>query len=174
QLQDNGTVALAWRSATEENVSHFEIEKRGDINEWRNIGRLEAVGWSVTTQQYAYVDAQPLSGNNYYRLKMVDQDESYEYSPIRAVEPSAADKTSIQIFPNPTADQLNLRLPHTTTADGDVSLQIFDQQGRLQLQAQRTVESGILSLSLQRLAPGSYVIRLRRLGHTSVHRFVKL
>ena len=52
------------------------------------------------------MDTQPFPGENYYRLKQVDFDGSFEYSPIRTARIDGEFK--ITIYPNPATDVLNI------------------------------------------------------------------
>ena len=55
------------------------------------------------------VDRTPQYGVNYYRLKVVENDGRYSYSPIRSVNLEQKQKTAFKIYPNPTADILNIQ-----------------------------------------------------------------
>lgn len=78
--QFDETVILTWVTATEINNSHFVIEKSTDGETWVAVGLIAGVGNSNSLQHYTYVDR---SANvSYYRLKQVDFDGQFEYSPI--------------------------------------------------------------------------------------------
>ena len=78
-LLDN-SVALSWVTTEEAGSSKFGIERSVDMKEFVSIGELLATGNSSSTQNYQFVDAAPHQGNNYYRLKQLDHDGSFEYS----------------------------------------------------------------------------------------------
>ncbi len=73
------TVLLKWQTATEQNNKEFEIERRTDGSKFEKIGIITSKN-NIAGSSYTYVDAYPLSGNNYYRLKSVDIDGKYSYS----------------------------------------------------------------------------------------------
>ncbi|MFY0643119.1 MAG: T9SS type A sorting domain-containing protein [Bacteroidia bacterium] len=79
-------VELSWTVADEIDFSHYEIEKYDDQTlEWINIGEMAAQGQMNDLTTYHFTDINPLIGKNIYRLKMVDYDASFEYSPMRVV-----------------------------------------------------------------------------------------
>jgi hypothetical protein len=71
--RDGSSIVLTWTTLSEYNNSHFEI-----IRDYQ-IGEVTAQNKPST---YTFTDEHPKSGINYYRLKQVDMDGSYTYSPI--------------------------------------------------------------------------------------------
>lgn len=62
------------------NTSHFETERSNDGNVFRKIGIIHAA-YNIGTHYYNFTDNTPALGINYYRLKQVDKDARYTYSP---------------------------------------------------------------------------------------------
>lgn len=104
---------LEWRTAEEENVSHFEIQRSADARTWTSLpGKTPAIGEGG--HQYKAADASPLSGVNYYRLKMVDfatngLDHPFAYSQIVSVDFAGTGSSAVVLFPNPVTDKLYIR-----------------------------------------------------------------
>ncbi len=73
QKTTNGN-QLNWKTVSEENASHFFIERSIDGINWRLIKKENAVGNSTTQQLYEVLDTQPDKQVNYYRLTQVDFD----------------------------------------------------------------------------------------------------
>ncbi|WP_426294299.1 S8 family serine peptidase [Dyadobacter endophyticus] len=109
---ENATL-LEWRTAGEENVSHFEIERSADARAWASLpGEIPAIGEGGHI--YKVTDASPLAGVNYYRLKMVDYaagtpDRTFAYSHIVSVDFAATGNSPVVLFPNPATDKLYIR-----------------------------------------------------------------
>jgi Secretion system C-terminal sorting domain/PKD-like domain len=95
---------LVWKTFNEINVSRFIVE-RSTSNErlFKAIGSVDAKGNSAN---YELIDLLPHTGNNYYRLKILDNDGKFSYSPIRVLNFNETIKASL--FPNPTTDALNV------------------------------------------------------------------
>jgi hypothetical protein len=99
---------LEWLTAEEENVSHFEIQRSADARTWTALPEnTPAVGQGG--HRYNAVDASPLAGMNYYRLKMVDFDQTFAYSQIVSVDFAHAGGSPVVLFPNPVTDKLFIR-----------------------------------------------------------------
>ncbi|MCB9353231.1 MAG: T9SS type A sorting domain-containing protein [Lewinellaceae bacterium] len=122
-----GLVRLLWSTATEKNNAGYEIERSGDHRNWSGIGFVAGNGNSVQRRDYEFTDAQPLAGPNYYRLKQMDTDGAYEYSPI-VIADVRAGVSGFDVFPNPSSDGL-LSFRIVNEKEGAGSLEIFDWVG---------------------------------------------
>lgn len=98
-------IELVWATASEQNNQGFEIQRSQDAKSWKNVGFIQGNGTSVNRHDYSFVDESPVSGDNYYRLKQIDFDGTFEYSSIIYVEWTKA-KKFVQFYPNPTTDKL--------------------------------------------------------------------
>ncbi len=92
-------VALEWVTATELNSSHFDVERSGDTETWEKVDAVDAAGNSQMPIRYATTDHAPLPGMSYYRLRMVDLDGSFKYSPMVPVQMI---QTALICHPNPS------------------------------------------------------------------------
>jgi len=154
------TTYLTWATATELNNDFFQIERSPDGRDFEAIGEVDGAGTSYETLHYAFTDEKPLSGWNYYRLKQVDFDGQFAYSPVRAVlmGKATANFDQLRLFPNPAANEIFIQSP-ANIQPGDL-LEIFDQFGRLVLQRE-AVEALDGPLDLFLLPAGLYVARLQ-------------
>jgi len=91
---DNKVVLLDWKTATEINSSHFDVERSINGYQFEKIGAVKAAGNSNTISAYNFTDRLPVKGMNYYRLKQVDLDGKFSYSETRKVEI----KTALPLF----------------------------------------------------------------------------
>jgi len=83
-LQTN-FVYVKWITGSETNVNYFMLERTNDLinNVYVSIYKARAKGNSSSTTVYEYVDQYPLEGNNYYRIKEVDNNgDNHYYYPI--------------------------------------------------------------------------------------------
>lgn len=103
----NSQVLVQWRVSEEINVRYYDVERSADGKNYSSISAVSAVG------DHAYVikDFTPGMGINYYRLKSVDTDGSFEYGPIRSVV-FGKDKTNVLLYPNPAKSSINVLLPN--------------------------------------------------------------
>lgn len=96
-----------WTTSQETNNHHFDIEKSTDGVFWAKIGEQKGAGTSYENNDYSFVDKHPIQGVNLYRLKQVDIDGNYEYSPIQSSYWDTPE-FDVQIYPNPTNDKIHI------------------------------------------------------------------
>lgn len=164
------TNILKWTTAQEVNVSHFELERSNNLNGYTLIHSVKAKGTSSLKVDYMSVDEQPFYGNNFYRLKMVDADGNYVYSNVILLR-MLNNETSISVFPNPTADNLNVII---NSSDNILRLQfrVFDNNGRL-VHQQTITNSNSFSVDVKNYVAGIYLLKIRYNDQEEFIRFVK-
>lgn len=69
---DNANVKITWSTASEQNSSHFLVERSSDGTNFSSIATVVAAGNSSTVKNYSSLDSDPLSGLSYYRITQVD------------------------------------------------------------------------------------------------------
>jgi len=124
---------------------------------------------------FDFIDAQPLAGINYYRLKMVDIDGKISYSGIVALVNGSKGFDLISIAPNPVVNG-NFKLNITSAAAQRLDLQVSDMQGRIVQTQRASVSAGSSSVTVlvDRLATGTYnIYGITTEGRTRLIRFVK-
>jgi hypothetical protein len=96
----DGQVQLKWQSSSEENTSHFEVERSADGKNFSPVLTKKAQGHSASLVSYNAIDHSPLGGTSYYRLKMVDLDGTFEYAKLVSV--SSEGGLAVRVYPNPS------------------------------------------------------------------------
>lgn len=157
-------VLLEWETATEVNNAFFQVERSLNGKEFDTISKVEGVGNSDITQSYQLLDESPRSGINYYRLKQVDFDGAFEYHPIVSVDMGPIKEASLQLFPNPAIDKVNVFLP--STVEGEADIVIYNAVGQLIKTISINLEQGNnrLDLNIQELASGRYTLIVKHQG----------
>ncbi len=156
-----GLVAtLKWSASEASNFSRFEIERSPDAKVWTSIGTEHAPKQGVPLQHYTYYDPMPatLSQRLYYRIKMVDLDDSYTYSPIKSIAGELP--AQLGIYPNPADKKSEIRLKFP----GDLrsaDLKIFSLNG-LEVYRQKGLSNE--SLQLPDLPTGIYILAVKDEG----------
>lgn len=90
---------LKWMTASEINNAYFEIQSSIDGIHFNPIGTVAGNGNSSIAHTYSFDDTNPRGNDTYYRLKQVDLNGDFEYSPIILLSKESSDE--ISIFPNP-------------------------------------------------------------------------
>ena len=156
--ESNGDNLLEWSTQLEFHSSEFRIERSLDGNVFSKIGSLPAQGDSYVPTEYFFCDySAPISA--YYRLKMVDLDGTFRYSPVVYVE---REDMLVHLYPNPCSQWLEVEMAEPLKI---AEYQIHDRRGAL-------VGKGLFhgqSLDLTGLPDGVYTIclldRSRQLAH---------
>lgn len=167
----NCEAVLDWATASEENFSHFEVQRSIDGKTFEPVAKVNGAVNSLNYNEYRFVD-QISSEVQYYRLKMVDLDATFEYSSIQALEAKCdSDKTSLTVFPSPldNEDLLTVRFYARTTSS---KLLITDMTGRQMMKINAEgIDKGLneLKVDISPLAAGVYFV-MDELGNTE--RFV--
>ena len=158
----NGGNLLSWTVASAINTAWYQVERSVNGIDFTFIGKLPAA--TITTgsngKTYHFTDGQPIDGINYYRLRIVDNDGQYNYSPT--IKIAATVKKSVHIYPTLVHQQPVFISSNSSLQNGRVEL--FDMTGRKiqQLLLPSQMSAGQTApLPLQQLAPGNYVIICR-------------
>jgi hypothetical protein len=124
-VAQGAAVRLAWATASETNSAHFEVERSADGVAFGQVGQVAAAGTTPAAHTYALTDAAlPVGAATlYYRLRQVDLDGSFRYSPVRTVALAGA---GLSLYPNPTAGAATL-----TGAEAGAAVQVLDALGRV-------------------------------------------
>jgi len=126
----NGTkVDLFWITSSEINSDHFDVERSTDGLAFKSFAQVKAKGNSSTESKYAAVDPMPVKGINYYRLKMIDKDATFEYSKIVTIKVNSETTLTTRVMPNPFTGKLDiyLTLPHSCM----VAFNFVDVSGKI-------------------------------------------
>jgi hypothetical protein len=147
-------VALQWTTAMEQNVDHFEIDRSPDGANFTQLTTVKAVGNSNLPVNYNTNDNQPYNGLNYYRLKMVDVNGQFTYSPVILVR---FGKTGAPLlFPNPTTSFFTI----VAGQDPITEVDVIDPTGRKILQLMNGAASATLTVQSEGLARGVYFVQM--------------
>ncbi|NME66970.1 T9SS type A sorting domain-containing protein [Flammeovirga aprica] len=123
-------ITIEWETATEENASHFDIERSTDLENWQAIGSVQAAGNSQTSIYYQFEDKSPLP-KAYYRLKQVDFDGEYAYyGPLIINHQGISETMNATIMPNniSTGEKVHFNMSGLNVGN-DVFIQVYNNQG---------------------------------------------
>jgi uncharacterized delta-60 repeat protein len=165
----NNIVALQWQTASEQNLSHFIIERSADGNNFSLIGNVTAKGNSSIKINYAALDQQPLQGINYYRLKIFDTNGKFVYSKIVSVNMKGL--FTLRIFPNPAG---NILFVQANGENEKALFKITDIAGRKLKEVNFTLNgTASIPIDISTLPKGIYNLVLLKNNKIQTLQFIK-
>lgn len=145
---------LKWTTTDEINCSHFEIERSNDGTLFQNIGSIAAIN-NNAIHHYDFVDNTPLNNVNYYRLKLVDRDGHYTFSPVVKLI-FKSNTPLLSVYPNPTINTITIKYSGNQK---NVMMTIFDATGK-KVFAQKMLNQSVLQADISQLPKGVYSVQL--------------
>lgn len=161
-------VKLSWTTITEINNDYFLIERSMDAFHWEAIGQVEGTGTSSLAIEYDYIDIQPQTGIIYYRLKQLDFNGEYIYSPIEAVDFNY-NSSDICVFPLPASNYVQVSFEEKQ--EENVVISIYGPKGKMI--ENTNCNSKVISIDISELLPGIYIILIERSGSLEVRKLIK-
>jgi len=163
--KDKATAHLTWKTTLELNTDKFMVERSADGISYTAIGLVKAAGSSNSTISYQYDDIAPLQGINYYRIKQLDKDGQFDYSPIRYL--TFGDANGVSITPNPAKDKITV-----TVAGNTKPLKVYLVTNTGQRLTSYDMPGASLNIILPPLAAGVYYVRIEGPGTSSQHKLI--
>lgn len=160
-------VNVSWITSSEINNNHFEVERSIDQVNFIKIGNVKGHGNSVLSNNYQMLDANPnINAINYYRLKQVDGDNKFTYSPTVPVDFNVDmavlnhNSSLVNVYPVPAIDNISISL--NNTYKGDVTINVYNLVGKLILSTTGTISksNSEVSQNISSLNAGVYMIEV--------------
>ena len=161
-------IQLCWETITEINNYGFDVERKEIKNPaiipvWKKIGFIAGAGNSNVPLKYNFIDGDPHTGTIFYRLKQIDNDGSFKYSPILSAENSTVFNYSLkQNYPNPFNP--NTIIEYSIPEDTHVKIILYDLLGReVKILKDEIMQAGHhkLDLTFNNLASGIYLYEMK-------------
>jgi len=161
---NNGNVNLEWVTATEINNLGFEVQRNANEGGFATVGFVSGSGTTIETKAYSFTDIDVSVGSYIYRLKQVDYDGTYDYSPEVNVEvdvPAPDEFALEQNYPNPfnPSTKIKFALPVKT----QLQLNVYNMLGEKVTEVfSGTLEGGFheFVFDATNLSSGVYVYRI--------------
>lgn len=118
---------LKWVIASQTNTDRYEVEYSTDASQFTKIAIVNTK-FGNGEINYNYLHEITNNVNGYYRIKIVDNDDTYTYSEVEEVKAQKASQKLI-LFPNPTTGIFNIKIPAQN--EGVMNVKVYDNSGRL-------------------------------------------
>lgn len=162
-------VDLKWQTANVTGNDHFEVERSPVGESFTTIETLPETG-APGGSSYSFTDASPIKGNALYRIKQVDIDGRYSWSPTVAVSitPRSA---GLYLQANPVRDAVTLINNQQQSIQ---QLQVADLSGRILVNRVCNSSANLITENIQWLQSGYYILRIQSDKNTTTINFIKL
>jgi len=147
-------VQISWSTTNEKDNRGFEVQKSIDGLNWQALGFVEAQSGNVSggrEMAYHFADHNPKAGYNYYRLKQVDLDGTYTFTPVRRIYFEGIN-AHMTVSPNPV---LSGRAKIRIDGDAHPLVSIYNAMG-VEVSRTRALNG---ELNLQNLSSGLYLVK---------------
>ncbi|GAB5519458.1 MAG: hypothetical protein RhofKO_17090 [Rhodothermales bacterium] len=154
---------LAWETASETNNAGFHIEHATSASDWITLSFLPGHGTTLEAQRYTYTAEDLVPGTHRFRLRQVDYDGTFGYSPEVEVSVEMAEAFRLSpVYPNPFNPEASVTL--SVRERQQVTVTVHDLLGREvahlfdgELAGQH---AHLLRLDGSRWTSGLYVVRV--------------
>jgi len=171
RLTEGGcNIHLEWGTFSELNNRHFDLERSSDGINFRIINRVPGGGTSVEKNTYNHLD--PIKAKDkelYYRLKQVDFDGAFEYSPVLSIRPEDCGSEIgdfLSVFPNPVQKRAEVTIVYENDSnDSKANVRVISMQGVIVKKITlEDLDKGInnFSVDLTQLPGGNYIMELEK------------
>lgn len=166
--EKEGKNILFWDVRAEQNISHYEVERSKNGNDFFTAGKVIAQNHFGNTS-YSFTDEMH-EGTTYYRLKIIDKEAGYTFSRILSIEGGKA-----RLNMSLGANTVHNILPVTISGEhNSVTLYIFDIGGRMMLNKSYSGNGNTaINLDISGLQNGMYFLKASATGLLKTLRFVK-
>jgi hypothetical protein len=164
---------VKWRTETEINSREFIIETTTDGYNWTETKHVAAAGNSSAAINYSINDG-PVSGLEYFRLKMIDADGSFKYSPIVSLQTSCSEEVGFIAFPNPANN--NLFIQFSSMLVEDATVRVINPLGQIELATaiSNTSRDNTNEINVSGLPDGVHYLCVTINGKTTTKTIVKI
>ncbi len=161
-LKDEG-IQVDWTAEAETNIESYEVEKSTDGQTFNKVTGVTAKGNNAAAQMYSWLDENPNTGSNYYRIKVIEKSGMIKYSNVVKVNVANVN-SSITVFPNPIkGNVIQVRL--SNMEKGRYSVVLYNTLGQKLYSS--TIDhinrSGTYTISVGRLiSKGTYTLHVSK------------
>lgn len=158
-------IVLTWATASEKDNSHFIVERSSEGRHFEEMQHIDGAGNSLILINYQTVDDMPFSGRSYYRLKQVDFNGEYSYSPIVSVYFTG--NVNMSLYPTITTTSIHVALSAQFLPE-ILNIRIVDAAGKIATTERVVIGEDIsrkeLDLPVYSLQKGLYLLQAEGTG----------
>ena len=150
---------LQWRTANEYNLRDFEVQRSYDGVSFTAIGLVKPVQTAGTVNDYNFIDVAIANPNNFYRLKMINNDGKFKMSDVILINNNKFPKF-VELLENPATNHISILINNTNKEN--VAVKLFNSVGQLVKNWESGKINGTVSLPLNsiKIIAGLYTLQV--------------
>ncbi|MCF2488066.1 GEVED domain-containing protein [Dyadobacter sp. CY347] len=158
---------LTWKTSSEVNFSHFEIQRSANAKTFETIGELASDAQRI----YTFLDPNAADGKIYYRLKMIDLDTKYAYSKIIALGSDTKKSMVGNFYPNPSIGKVYIEINSLTKSMWNITH--YGATGRVLSHKSKILQAGFNIITIDTLLPGLNLLKFDNGSFSETRKVVK-
>ncbi|MEM6318519.1 MAG: lectin-like protein, partial [Bacteroidota bacterium] len=155
-------VALQWATNTTFKNDYYVIEKSTDGVNFTEMAKVDNIAAHDEMETFKQIDQAPSLGENYYRVKQVYWDGSFDYTGVELINFNI-DLDALQVFPNPVKKHLFISL--APYAGKEARLILSNQYGQIVREMRvENIDAAPVQLELEGVQNGLYFLTVQPSG----------
>jgi hypothetical protein len=167
-------IQVDWTVLTEIDISRYEVEKSINGQEFIKAGMVPAKGSIATSIDYNWYDANPVAGNNYYRIKSINKSDEVKYSTVVKVNIGNT-SGAVRIYPNPVNGNV-IMIEMNNLKKGRYTVSLYNKAGQKVTGKIIDHAGGSITQSMaleSNLPAGTYQVKINGEGKVFVQQLLK-
>lgn len=152
-------IQVDWKTLNDNLADKYIVERSASGQEFSAVASMSSRR-SSNAENYGWLDAAPLKGYNFYRIKAVDKSGTTKYSSVAKVLNGKTEKSSITVFPNPVKNS-SIGLQMEAVPAGSYRLLLYNNAGQVVFCQNLVHQGGSISRSVRVAVPvkkGTYTL----------------
>jgi hypothetical protein len=146
----NNKINITWKTATEINTDHFEVEKSVDGRNFSLLSKVNASGNSQIVKTYIVSDLlSNIADLFYYRIKSIDKNGAVQYSNVQTISAKTKGTYVNNVYPNPAKIGQDLNVEVVTDKDQVASFTLINEQGKIVSSKEKSITQGFNRVGLR-------------------------
>jgi hypothetical protein len=158
-------ISVEWKVENELNILQYDVERSSDGVTFTKVATKAAIGNSSSDLTYDWLDADPIPGDNFYRIRSISTDGKTQYSIIVKVTLGTTDNEVsgiTDVYPNPVGMDQALNVQLASLKAGEYKISLVSSSGQTIREKTFTVtdntNSPLLVIPTAGVAKGSYEV----------------
>jgi hypothetical protein len=173
-VQDN-PIQVDWDVSNQVNIKNYEVEKSTDGVTYTMVETRTAAGGNGSDASYKWLDANPVFGNNYYRIRSIGFSGDVKISQVALVNIGKG-YPAISVYPNPVINK-TVTVQFSDMKQGVYQLRLVNKSGQVLFTRSVTHAGGNATQSLALptgVSTGNYQLEISKPGNkkTTISLFI--